>query len=203
MSAEPSTCRIEPGRSTCTTFIRWDTQGVSRAKVFVTAEGRHKEVEKEFGTTVSCESHRCRADWISADTKYTFQLFDFTRGDRGRLLASVVVFAEGGGGDARRDEVRGRINADPNPCRLQGGHDCTAFITWETHGVERAKVFVTAEGRHRAEEKMFSESKSCEPGRCPANWIGPETRYTFQLIDFTRGDRGAVLASVTVTGSER
>ncbi len=51
MSAEPNPCRIEPGESTCTSFIRWDTQGVERAKVFVTAEGRRSETEHEFSAS--------------------------------------------------------------------------------------------------------------------------------------------------------
>jgi len=197
MTAEPNPCRIERGQNECTSFIRWHADGVQRVKVFVTAEGRHKDVEKEFSTQISCDDHNCRAGWINADTRYTFQLFDFTRGDRGRLLATVVVRAEGGGGD----EARGRIRAEPNPCRLEGGRDCTAFIMWETHGVDRAKVFVTAEGRRQAVEKEFSTQTACGEGQCRANWIGPDTRYTFQLFDFTRGDRGALLASVTVTGA--
>jgi hypothetical protein len=208
MTAEPNPCRIERGESECTSFIRWDTQGVERAKVFVTAEGTHKFVEKEFSTSASCESHRCRAPWINNDTKYTFQLFDFTRGDRGRLLASVVVFAEGGHRDDRGDwdhgdGPRGRIRADPNPCRTEGGQNCTAFIMWETRGVDRAKVFVTAEGRHREVEREFSTQVSCGEGQCRAPWIAPDTKYTFQLFDFTRGDRGRLLASVTVYGAER
>jgi hypothetical protein len=196
MSAEPNPCRIEPGESQCTSFIRWDTRGVERAKVFVTSEGPRREVEHEFSTEVSCESRRCRAPWISRDTTYTFQLFDFTRGDRGRLLASITVTAAG--------DAWGAISADPNPCRIRRDEqNCTASITWQTRGVERAKVFVTAEGRRREVEHEFSTEANCEPGRCRAPWIAPETRYVFELIDFSRGDRGRVLASVTVRAEER
>jgi hypothetical protein len=198
MSADPNPCRIEPGESTCTSFIRWDTRGVERAKVFVTAAGRRREVEHEFSTMVACETRRCRAPWISPDTTYTFELFDYTPGDRGRLLASITVTAEAG------REAWGTITADPNPCRIRRDEpNCTASISWETRGVERARVFVTAEGRNRAEEKEFSTEANCEPGRCRATWISPETRYTFQLVDFSRGDRGRVLASVTVRAEDR
>jgi len=196
MSAEPNPCRIEPGESTCTSFIRWDTQGVERAKVFVTADGRRREVEHEFSASPSCETHRCRAPWINADTTYTFQLFDFTRGDRGHLLASITVTAAQG--------VWGAISADPNPCRIRSGEpNCATSISWETHGVEHAKVFVTAEGRHQDTEHEFSNSANCEPGKCRAPWISPGTRYIFALVDFSRGDRGRILASILVRGDDR
>jgi hypothetical protein len=39
----------------------------------VVAEGRHPGAEREFGTTLSCEPHKCRAPWIEPDTRYTFQ----------------------------------------------------------------------------------------------------------------------------------
>lgn len=95
----------------------------------------------------------------------------------------------------------GEIRAEPNPCRIEGNrHDCDTSIVWHTRGVEHAKVFVVAEGRHPGKEKEFGASTSCEPGRCRASWIEDETRYTFQLVDFSHGDRGRVLASVVVTG---
>lgn len=208
IEAEPNPCRIEPGEKECTSFIRWNTRGVDRAKVFVTAEGRRTQKESEFGSSTSCETRRCRAPWISPDTTYTFTLVDFTRGDRGRALASVTVTArDGGRRDDRRDEggdAWGEIRAEPNPCRMRRGErECTSMISWRTRGVDRAKVFVTAEGNRREVEHEFSASANCEPGRCPAPWIAPDTTYTFELVDFTRGNRGRALASVTVTGRKR
>lgn len=208
IGAEPNPCRIEPGRNECTSFIHWETRGVERAKVFVTSEGRHHQVESEFGASLSCETQRCRAPWINADTTYTFQLVDFTRGDRGRVLASVTVTAGGEGrSEAReegREEASGTIRAEPNPCRIRNGErECTTFLTWQTRGVSHAKVFVTAEGRRREVEHEFSASPNCEGDRCRAPWIAPDTRYVFELVDFTRGNRGRVLASVTVTAQER
>jgi len=198
IAAEPNPCRIEPGQNQCTSFIRWETRGVDRVRVFVTAEGRRREVEREFGNSLYCETRRCSAPWISQDTTYTFTLVDFTRGDRGRVLASVTVTGtEGSGG-------WGTIMAEPNPCRIRRDErECTTFLTWETRGVDRAKVFVIAEGFRSESEREFSASANCEPGRCRAPWIAPRTRYTFQLVDFTRGDRGRVLASVVVTGDDR
>jgi hypothetical protein len=73
-------------------------------------------------------------------------------------------------------------------------------LIWHTRGIERAKVFVVAEGRHPAAEKEFSAASHCEERNCRAPWIEPETRYTFTLVDFTHGDRGRVLGTVTVTG---
>ena len=216
IDAEPNPCRIERGEKECTSFIHWETRGVDRAKVFVTSEGRHGQKESEFGSSLACETRRCRAPWIAPDTTYTFQLVDFTRGDRGRLLASVTVTARGGDsgderrgdrGDERRDQGNdawGEIRAEPNPCRMRRGErECTSMISWRTRGVDSAKVFVTSEGSRREVEHEFSKSANCEPGRCPAPWIAEDTTYTFELVDFTRGNRGRVLASVTVKGWKR
>jgi len=99
------------------------------------------------------------------------------------------------------DEPSGRIDAEPNPCRIPPGQDvCETFVRWDTHGVRAAKVFVTAEGRHHAEQKEFRASLRCEGHDCRANWIRPETRYKFELFDFTRGDRGRKLGEVIVHG---
>ncbi len=92
--AEPNPCRIEAGRNDCTSHLTWHTRGIERAKVFVVGEGRHPAREKEFSTSSSCEGRNCRAPWIEPDTRYTFTLVDFTHGDRGRVLGSVVVTAE-------------------------------------------------------------------------------------------------------------
>lgn len=92
--AEPNPCRIEGGRKDCTTHLIWHTRGVERAKVFVVGEGRHPAAEKEFSATRACEGHNCRAPWIEPETRYTFTLVDFTHGDRGKVLGSVVVTAE-------------------------------------------------------------------------------------------------------------
>ena len=94
IKAEPNPCRIEGGREECTTHLHWHTRGVAKAKVFVTAEGGRGFKEREFSASPNCEGERCAAPWITHHTKYIFQLFDFTRGDRGRLLASVEVRGE-------------------------------------------------------------------------------------------------------------
>jgi hypothetical protein len=98
-------------------------------------------------------------------------------------------------------EPWGEIRAEPNPCRLEGGREeCTVFLHWHTRGVERAKVFVTAEGGRTFKEREFSASKECEGDRCAAPWITHHTKYIFQLFDFTRGDRGRLLSTVEVRG---
>ena len=99
------------------------------------------------------------------------------------------------------EEPWGEIRAEPNPCRIEEGREeCTSHITWHTRGVERARVFVTAQGRREFKEREFSTERECEGDRCRAPWITHHNTYTFQLFDFTRGDRGRLLASVTVTG---
>ncbi len=190
--AEPNPCRMQPGRHNCDTVIAWQTSGVRRAKVFVTTEGRHPGAEREFGDAVSCAPGSCRAPWIEDDTRYTFTLVDFSRGDRGHVLASVVVTSG--------DQPGGEIRAEPNPCRIGPDGHGTTHLIWHTRGVQRAKVFVIAEGRHPAPEREFGAATQCEDHNCRAPWIEPETRYIFQLVDFSRGDRGRVLGSVVVTG---
>jgi len=94
IAAEPNPCRIRPGEEMCEAHITWTTQNVRRAKVLVKSEGRESLKENEFGSSLSCESRRCRAPWIRPDTRYVFKLYDWSRGDRGRELASVTVTAE-------------------------------------------------------------------------------------------------------------
>jgi len=119
------------------------------------------------------------------------QLLIFVIGLCGFLLPRFVV-AQGPWGE---------IRAEPNPCRVEPGRDeCTSHVTWRTRGVERAKVFVTSRGRTEEKEHEFGDGRSCESERCRAGWIRPGSTYTFQLFDFTRGDRGRLLAEVTVTG---
>ena len=115
------------------------------------------------------------------------------------LLAGVSVFLLPAVITA--EEPWGEIRAEPNPCRIESGREeCTAHLIWHTRGVEKAKVFVTAKGRKEFKEREFSASRECEGDRCAAPWITHHNTYTFQLFDFTRGDRGRLLASVTVTG---
>ena len=216
IQADPNPCRIEHERHDCSVSLTWHTEGVERAKVFVTGEGRHPAPERVFSDSRSCdEPGRCMAPWIENDTRYTFQLVDFTHGDRGRVLASVTVSAREGGDrdrdhdgdrdhdrDHDRDRVSGNITAEPNPCRVEPGqHDCVTHIMWQTQGARQVKVFVVAEGRHPAGEREFSTSLSCEGHQCRAPWIEPDTRYTFQLFDFSRGDRGRMLGQVVVTAN--
>jgi hypothetical protein len=96
ISADPNPCRIERLRSDCTTFIRWSTRGVTRAKVYVTDNGQRGPREKEFGSTTACESSRCSAPWIARGKRYEFTLYDFSSGRRGQALASVTVTATDG-----------------------------------------------------------------------------------------------------------
>jgi hypothetical protein len=195
ISADPNPCKIAAGQRECTTYVRWQTHGATHAKVYVTAEGKHSDVEKEFSTMLNCEGERCRVPWITDNTKFLFQLYDFSKGTRGKLLGSVTVTST--------EEPWGSIRAQGNPCKLGAGRrDCEVVINWEAHGVEQARVFVTAEGKKSAPEKEFGVGLTCE-GRCAAPWIGADTKYLFQLYDYSKGSRGRVLGSVTVTAVEK
>jgi len=96
IAADPNPCRIQRGRSSCTSYITWSTQGVSQAKVYVTNDSQRGMEEKEFGNSLACESDRCIAPWIAIGKTYEFSLYDFSSGRRGQRLASITVTARGG-----------------------------------------------------------------------------------------------------------
>jgi len=94
----------------------------------------------------------------------------------------------------------GTISASPNPCRIApGSHNCGTEVTWSTQGVKSARVYVQKEGQGTA-EREFGNKTSCD--KCTANWIEPGVRYTFTLVDFSTGGRGATLGTVTVSALE-
>jgi len=95
-------------------------------------------------------------------------------------------------------EASGTIAANPNPCVIERHQKmCTSSLTWSTQNVRHARVYVVSEGSRGREKSQFSGSRSCES--CKAPWI--ERRpYTFTLYDYSRGDRGRALSTVTVSG---
>ena len=99
----------------------------------------------------------------------------------------------------RAAEPSGSISASPNPCVIERGQKlCTTHLTWSSQGVKHARVYAVTEGSRGREEKEFSASHMCD--RCKAPWIEKDT-YTFTLYDYSTGNRGRALASVTVTGT--
>lgn len=96
----------------------------------------------------------------------------------------------------------GTIAAHPNPCVLEPGKVlCTTYITWETHDVTHAKVFVVNQGKKAREEREFGGSRACEGEKCRAPWIEKGNTYIFRLYDYSSGSRGKNLAAVEVTAS--
>jgi len=197
LTANPNPCSAPAGK-TCTSNISWSTQGVTHARVFVRAIGKKLFPEKEFGTGPSC--NRCEANWIEPGTEYVFTLIDYSTGSRGTELATVTVSAGGAGGGAAAPEgaVTGTISASPNPCPMPPGQRiCTTYVTWSTQGAQHARVYVFAEGK--TPEREFGTGRTCEPGKCVANWIERGAEYVFTLYDWSTGARGRALARVVVT----
>jgi hypothetical protein len=91
ITAAPNPCRIPPGKVDCTAVLTWSTVGAEHARVYVAVEGGKPSPEREFGTGRSCE--KCTASWIAEGDRYRFTLYDWSTGNRGRALASVVVTA--------------------------------------------------------------------------------------------------------------
>ena len=193
ISATPNPCVIAR-KSTCTTYVSWSTTGVAHARVYAVAEGSRGREEKEFSASRSCE--KCEAQWI--EKTVTFTLYDYSSGNRGRALGTVTVTAIRGSekqGELSGPDASGNISANPNPCVIVRQSTCTTYVSWSTKGVEHARVYAIAEGSRGREEKEFSASRSCE--KCEAQWI--EKTATFTLYDYSSGNRGRALGTVTVT----
>lgn len=94
IAANPNPCVLARRASTCTSYITWSTQGATHAKVFVLGPHKSGPRETEFGSSLACESERCRAPWIKRKNSYVFTLYDYSSGTRGRALASVNVTAQ-------------------------------------------------------------------------------------------------------------
>jgi len=91
IGANPSPCPVPAGKSTCTTYITWTTQGATHARVYVVDSHKKGKEEQEFGTSLDCAGQKCRAPWIEKGRNYVFTLYDYSSGSRGAALSSVTV----------------------------------------------------------------------------------------------------------------
>jgi hypothetical protein len=94
IAANPNPCTIAKGKSVCTSYITWNTEGVTRARVYLVDKHKKGKEEQEFGTTLDCKGERCRAPWIEKGNTYVFTLYDYSSGSRGAALSSVTVTAQ-------------------------------------------------------------------------------------------------------------
>jgi len=89
ISANPNPCTIAGGQSVCTTTISWYSQGVSQVEVWVSLNGAP---ESEFALTSAGGTYYEDAPWIQGPpNSYVFNLYDYSSGSRGALLASKTV----------------------------------------------------------------------------------------------------------------
>jgi len=93
IAANPNPCTIAAGKSACTSYITWTTQGVAHARVYVVDSHKKGNQEQEFGTSLDCAGQKCRAPWIEKGNNYVFTLYDYSSGSRGTALSSVTVTA--------------------------------------------------------------------------------------------------------------
>ncbi|MBZ5591961.1 MAG: hypothetical protein LAP39_06975 [Acidobacteriia bacterium] len=111
------------------------------------------------------------------------------------LLGALGVF------EAHALGASGTIAASPNPCVVPAGAStCTSYITWSTQGVTHARVYVVDSHKKGKEEQEFGTHLSCVGEKCRASWIEKGNNYVFTLYDYSSGNRGSALGSVTVTG---
>jgi len=94
LGADPNPCSIPAGKSLCTSYITWTTQGITRARVYVVDSHKKGKEEQEFGTSLDCAGQKCRAPWIEKGRTYVFTLYDYSSGSRGAALSSVTVTAQ-------------------------------------------------------------------------------------------------------------
>ena len=194
IAASPNPCGVAPGGRECTSYITWSSQGATRVRVYLTAMGKKNVQEKEFAAANSCEGQKCPASWIEEGTNYIFTLYDYSSGNRGKVLSSVSVTGT---------KMGGTISASPNPCRIvPGTMVCTSYLTWSAEGVEHARVYVEMEGKTVSPEKEFADGRHCVAQKCPAPWIEAGTKYRFTLYDSSNGTKGRPLATVTVAATK-
>lgn len=91
IAANPNPCTVAKGKSVCTSYITWTTQGVTRARVYLVDMHKKGKEEQQFGTTLECNGEKCRAPWIEKGNNYVFTLYDYSSGKRGAALSSVTV----------------------------------------------------------------------------------------------------------------
>jgi hypothetical protein len=94
IAGNPNPCTVAKGKSVCTSYITWTTQGVTRARVYLVDAHKKGKEEQEFGTTLDCKGERCRAPWIEKGNSYVFTLYDYSSGSRGAALSTVTVTAQ-------------------------------------------------------------------------------------------------------------
>ena len=87
ITASPNPCVIPPGANVCSVYLSWSSTGVTRVYV----ENLGKGHEREYSANSRCE--HCEANWIQADSKYLFTLYDFSSGAKSKALGSVTVTA--------------------------------------------------------------------------------------------------------------
>ena len=184
MSASPNPCTVTTPGGTCTLSLTWSTSGATAAQVWVTD---NTGVTQYLFTGLNGSQS---LNWIQAlPQHYTFNLYDYSSGSQGALLASVNVSVPA------PTSRTGTISASPNPCTVTTpGGTCTLTLTWSTSGATAAQVWVT--DNTGVTQYLFTGLN----GSQSLNWIQAlPQHYTFNLYDYSSGSQGALLASVSVS----
>lgn len=93
----------------------------------------------------------------------------------------------------------GTISASPNPCSIASGQSvCTSTLTWSSQSASVVQVWLSFDG---AAETNFATTGGGGPYSQAATWIQAGHSYSFRLYDYSTGSRGAMLASVGVSGT--
>jgi len=97
----------------------------------------------------------------------------------------------------------GSITANPNPCFVALGRfsvpTCTNTLTWSSQGTTSVEIWVS---EHGSTETFMTGTAGGGPYYAYPPWIQavPDS-YVFSLYDSSNGSHGALLGSVTVTGT--
>jgi hypothetical protein len=114
--------------------------------------------------------------------------------------ATLTILGGSAGGGAT---PTGTLSANPPSCTIPfGSANCSVTIFATANGTTNTRIYVStpAGGEN---PNQFGDAGACAAGGagCSANFISQSNPATFRLYDYTSGSRGALLATLTVTGS--
>lgn len=87
ISGSLNPCTIAGGGTICTSTISWNSSGTTAVDVWVSQNGGSEVLFGSSGPGLNSAA----APWIGASNSYAFNLYDYSSGSRGAMLASTTV----------------------------------------------------------------------------------------------------------------
>ena len=182
----PNPCTIASQGGNCAVILSWTTNSVQAARVYVVdATGADEQL---YTTTSGSQS----LTWIQAlPQHYTFNLWDYSSGSRGALVAHVDVSA------TTSTSASGNLTVSPNPCTIAvPGGTCAVIVSWTTAGAKSVEVWESPSSGSPVRLGQDASGSVRVTGILAA-----PMNYTFQLLDTSSGSLGTQLSKVVVSVS--